>query len=609
MILEEGHLAALERWLVREYVAREFDDFTQHPDFESSERLAPWLFQQLLLFPPFLSNHADIGPLLRDLFHSFHQPNQPASFLRTYLAPLVSGPILSACRATRQQQRKGAPIPSTNNAAAETAAELLHEFSESGLDDLLEELASAHAVEELRPSICNWIAQVDCQACSELRNGLSPAVERFVTEQFPRKTLLAVLKSHSATSVTSWALKFLFFRANGTSLFHQAVAKALRLDKTQGELAKSPLPADTKQALNAGELAPSCQHSFRYVELVAKQKRTERVLEVFQDPQVVRLISQLMTLTKTSTMDLLLAKGSGMVKLVEAALALVDALLTYKTLEPDNKELHLVWTRLLMLMHNVLLTQGESNSLLRDTLNWYFEWFKLGLQLDFDWANWLVQANPQDQVDIQREAKQCFDREQFNRSATQRERIPRPATLPCSVRVLLPKIGLAMLATTKLPLPMPPPLPKPALGVRGPLQDLEVVFFHSEHAANLSKRGFVQCGVTKSASIWARFGAAGGRDPIADVRLFPNEQNAIQAGFTMIPKNFNKGSLLSGEFLGYSRAPSTNIILGMEVLFSNADERKRQALEQMGYRVAATFATGLFATSQIWMLTSILPPD
>lgn len=608
--MEDSHLAALERWLVREYVAREFDDFTQHPDFDSGERLVPWLFQQLLRFPPFLSNHTDIGPLLRDLFYSFHQPDQPASFLRTYLAPLVSGPILSACRATRQQQCTGV-LPSSN-AAAETAAELLYGFSESGLDDLLEELASAHAVEELRPSIRNWIAQVDSQACSQLGNGLSPAAERFVTEQLPRKTLLAVLKSHSATSVTSWALKFLFFRANGTSLFHQAAAKALRLDKTQGELAKSPLGEETKQALTAGELAPSCQHSFRYVELVAKQRRTERVLHVFQDPQVVGVISQLMTLTKTSTMDLLLAKGSGMVKLVEAALALVDALLAHKTLEPDSKELRAVWTRLLTLAHNVLLTQGESNSLLRDTLNWYFEWFKRGLRLEFDWTGWMLQATAQDQADIQREAKQCFDREQFNRSAPRRERIPRPATLPCSVRVLLPRISLALLAATELPLHVLPPLYKSASGVQGPLQNLEVVLFQSEHAANLSKRGFVQCGVTKSASLWARFGAAaeGGNSPIADVRLFPSEQDAIQSGFTPIPKNLNKGSLLSSEFLSYSRAPACSAILGIEVLFSNADERKRQALEQMGYRVAVTFATGLFATSQIWTLTSTtLPPD
>jgi len=92
--------------------------------------------------------------------------------------------------------------------------------------------------------------------------------------------------------------------------------------------------------------------------------------------------------------------------------------------------------------------------------------------------------------------------------------------------------------------------------------------------------------------------------PIVEIHFQTNE-TVIPNNFVKIEKNLNKSSVFGPKlFLTYRRQenPSECEIQGLEICFTNIDERKRLSLQSCGYRVVFTFSTGMFTSSQIWML-------
>lgn len=690
---EVEHIAALERWLVREVVQRLLEPFLSivepmsiSPKTDSTsdhevETFAHQLFRFLLGFPPFRGQPrieravADVFAVLPRIHASIQARGGPNSRgLKTLLAPALSGPILSAARTYRAAEKLG-------QKSSECGSIFLRELHDEadGLAHFLEELKCTHALNELRPSAFAWVNAIRQEIIDHLiLASKEPIRLRRMFAQVPRKAIMLMLKTNTTSGALAASVRLLFARPLGAkSVLQRLVADSLNYQNISDDIAvyelqlskqsqrldiirrygaeEQELVGDShdekcvlrrKVALSSYLVLESggndrfandqeVLRAVRYIDLLQRKHSTDDLLGALGDERLVDALCNLILCTHEALAQSLFAKGSGLVKLAEDLFACIDAALhspeetPFEAINDQFDQLvDRVLNRALGLIHNVLL--ADRHMLLHDSLHWYFDVYKNAADVRLPTEKLIVglrrnESRRDDVKAVVDEARKVFERERSNRTPGTTWQ-PRPR-LPATERVLLPLFTLAVRDNL-----IPPPSQRRASShlangmqalvatKKEGLINMEVVFTHAETEvwSNLSVRKFVLCGRLRSASLWIRhasdapFTGPLWNPSIVEIALTNSEQRgpvetATSGHWIVIPKNLNKSSMLAGKlFLWFRRARNTEEeverILGLEILPSDVDDRKKRAMESCGYRVVCTIGTGVLQQSQVWML-------
>lgn len=483
-------MEALERWLIRETVRMEIDEFVRTDgQIKSGRTLIAKMFDNFRTFPPFRGDKS-IEASLVDLFRLLPKID------RKFLMSFFTGPIISAARSRNKPPEEDMESQFGRNGAAEAAAALLSEVveMENGVGLLLEDVKCAFSSKELSPSVQEFLNLLRNRLTDKfvhmVQSDLNKCQETF--NQLPRRTIISVFRLHASDRVMSAFVSVLFLKPpllSVKSIWQQLVASAMNQDAVEIELSRvvQVVPPGLLEVLqshsshlveflgghveedreniveiaqrNKDSLARYLEQKFgitftsesdkwaclRYVELVHKRAKISGVVDVLGSDAFKGCVKRLLVASKLTLSETLFAEGNGLVRLVEDLFDCVEhGLALAKAHKDDEGLLRREYSALVLRIEQSVLSTlhllliNDKDLIVHDIVYWMFGMVERAFQLQLPTMEIVNSLDITEQQHIQREAELVAKRERTNyeRAASLQSKLPPIHNLPHASKLL-----------------------------------------------------------------------------------------------------------------------------------------------------------------------------
>jgi len=360
----------------------------------------------------------------------------------------------------------------------------------------------------------------------------------------------------------------------------------------------------------------------RYIELKRQKQAVQTLMDVFGSDEFVTPFKKIIATSRSKLTEAVLQRGSGFVKLVEELIYALDAGLKEAEATSDDELLKAkliklfdkVVQRMLTTFHNVLI--NDPNMIVHETIHWLFELYRNAKNVELPTLDLVNSLSEEDRALLMQDAERAQIRELENlRRPAGSSKIPPPKLVYGSKLIEQYKSimydQLNRFETKRLPnssLYFTNAVAIRHSSARPALLFVDITWTESQ-AKEFRGRGYNFCGSTSSMSLWSRsFNPSPYQElpPIVDIKLSERAENT-PPGWTLIPRNFNKGAFSTGKmFVLYRRAApnetSTAPVLGVRLV--PALDKANMRLGANSWKCIGVFRSSMFMETKVWILNT-----